>query len=47
MSEESTVYRVSETKCPGCNGPLMDYRKIDDPFLYCLNADCETFKVDK
>jgi hypothetical protein len=45
MSE--LYYKVVEEKCPSCNGELLDYQRTDDPFLYCLNANCDTFKVEK
>lgn len=49
MSEvEKQIYKVVEGMvCPECNGQLLDYQREDEPYYWCLNANCNTFKVPK
>ena len=50
MSEQNDfidVWPVESIPCPECSKPTFDYKRDDDPWFYCLNADCNTFKVAK
>lgn len=46
--QEKPFYIVVQGRvCPECKGELLDYQREDDPFFYCLNAGCNTFKDPK
>lgn len=41
------IYVVAPIPCPSCGGELFDYQRDSDPFFWCLNGNCNTFKVPK